>query len=243
MKSLGKNPTRMLLSRLLFSLIFIAGSSVFAAEDTLIDATFSSQDGRSLGSIGNDPTISTMDTIYYCEEDLSLDVMIHAQTASGAGAEYAQVQLLIDSAVTVTDTLNMAGVVYVNLDHPDISQTSGDLHTVEVKLVADSDFNATEASGILQVVDCGEAEAEPEREFRPFKIERKPHFIDDEPYIFVPLQEAIDLIWLTRDKIDEMNRNGELKADVRIMLPQHVVEAIEKIVNENPALQRELKLK
>ena len=225
----------------LFVLFLISNSSAFAAEDTLIDATFSSQDDTPLGSISNDPSITSSGTIEYCADDLPLKVMIHAQTTGGTGAEDAEVELIIDGALILTDTLNMQGIAYVSVDHPDLSKTPGDTHEVGVKLIADSRYNSTETSGYVNVVDCeGEGEGEGGK-LIPFKIKKKIRFIDDEPYVSIPLKRALDLIWLTRDKIDEMNRKGELKAKMRVMLPEHMVHMMEQIVNENPALQEELK--
>ena len=223
----------------IFVLFLISNSSAFAAEDTLIDATFSSQDDTPLGSISNDPSITSSGAIEYCEDDLPLKVMIHAQTTGGTGAEDAEVELIIDGALILTDTLNMQGIAYVSVDHPDLSKTPGDTHEVGVKLVADSRYNSTETSGDVNVVDCEGGGTGVER--GPFEIQKKIRFIDDEPYVSVPLKQALDLFWLTRHKMDELNRKGELKAEVRVMLPQHMVQVMEKMVNENPALLEELK--
>lgn len=231
-----------LAGKMLAVVLLIAGTAVFAAEDTYIDATFKSQDGHALGSISTDPSIASMDTIFYCPDDLPIEVMIHGQRVSGAGAEYADVQLLIDGVAVADTSLDMPGLAYVNLDVPDISDTPGDGHAVTAKLIADANYNAAEVSGYLKVVDCeGSEEEGPGMKFFPFKWKKEPRFIDDDPYIFVPLQEAIDVIRLTRDKIDELNRNAQLKADMRIALPEPLVKAMVRIINENPELLEEMK--
>ncbi len=78
------------------------------------------------------------------------------------------------------------------------------------------------------------------KEFGPFRYKRPPIWYSPDDYVMVPLKEAIDTIWLTRDRIDEMHRNAQLEAEVNILLPAALARAIEEVINEDPALLEQL---
>lgn len=154
----------------LLSITFMAVASLaFAADDTLIDATFFNKDGNALanGIITNNtadfPTATNAFSV--CTSDLPLSVDVHAQTDPGGigVADGSAFNLTIGFAGTGT------GVVYnlvttpcspgsacpeiTNINTPELSGSPA-THTVTVTLTGDTSYNTTSATGTMEILEC-----------------------------------------------------------------------------------------
>lgn len=148
------------LKLLLFVVTCFYATTVWAAADALIDATFFDKNGAAIpdyitNNTGDFPTATGV--VSFCTEAYPISVNIHAQLASGgAGAEFGSVTLTIapggdGTGDTYTGTLDMAGNYTISsIDIPVLASSTA-TQTVTVTLNADATYNESTASGSFDI--------------------------------------------------------------------------------------------